>query len=351
MRPLLLDKIASVTLNCNLRREVRVADEYACREGDVIAVRLLTSKTNYNALELSTGRMATLKEGDVFAGALGHRNAVQGYAGHIPTVLKTGDEVNLLNLGGVLGICDSHSPIVGPPHVCEVLGNVLTFPDLHSRRGVPANIASNCPELDSKLSDDLPPIIAVAGTSMNSGKTEACLTVIQRLVHHGYKVSAAKATGVSLRRDILGMEDAGAKEIMIFTDLGVVTTQNSNAPGLARTMLNRLAANKPDVIVLELGDGLIGDYGVSAILNEKDIVKALHCIILAAADPVGALGGVNVLTERHGRTPSLITGPATDNIAGIRVIERETGVRSLNSRHSAAEIAEHLLKSMEHSHA
>jgi hypothetical protein len=351
LKPVQLDKVASVTLNCSLRREVRLADDYPCREGDVLAVRLLTNKTNYNSLELSTGRMSSLKEGDVIAGALGHRSALQGYAGSIPKTLRTGDHINLLNLGGVLGTCESFSPMVGPPHVCEVLGSVLSFPNLSSRRGVPANIAESCGPLDKSLKGGLPPVIAVVGTSMNSGKTEACLTIIQQLVHRGAKVAAAKATGVSLRRDILGMQDAGAEDVMIFTDLGVVTTQASNAPALTKTMLNRLAQQKPDVIVLELGDGLIGDYGVSAILSDPEISGALSSVVLAASDPVGALGGVSLLSERHRFRPDLITGPATDNLTGIRIIERETGVKALNSRHSSREIAQFLLASLETVHA
>lgn len=343
MRPVSLDKIASVTLNCGLRREARLGDEYPCQEGDVIAVRLLTSKSNYNALELISGRMSTLKEGDLIAGALGHRNAVQGYAGVIPKTLKTGDHVNLLNLGGVLGICESFSPIVGAPHICEVIGSVLSFPNLSSRKGTPANISRELPGLDETVLPGLPPVIAVVGSSMNSGKTEACLTIIQQLVHKRLRVAAAKATGVSLRRDILGMQDAGASEVMIFTDLGVVTTQAKNAPALTRTMLNRLAETKPDVIVLELGDGLIGDYGVAEILSDKPIANALSCVVLAASDPVGALGGAQLLVQRHHISPALITGPATDNFAGVRAIERETGVRAMNARHNPGDLTQHLL--------
>lgn len=347
----MLDKVASVTLNCALRREARLSDEYPCNEGDVIAVRLLTSKATYNSLELISGRMSTLKEGDLIAGALGHRNAVQGYAGVIPKTLKTGDQVNLLNLGGVLGACESYSPIVGPPHVCEVIGSVLSFPDLTSRKGVQANIARDLPPLDDSVLPGLPPVIAVVGSSMNSGKTEACLTIVQQLVHRGLRVAAAKATGVSLRRDILGMQDAGAFEVMTFTDLGVVTTQPSNAPGLTRTMLNRLALTKPDAIVIELGDGLIGDYGVAQILSDPAIAGVLTCVVLAATDPVGALGGEIVLTTRHNLKPTLITGPATDNIAGIRAIQRETGVLAMNARHHPGDLALHLLRSTELLHA
>lgn len=350
MRALILDKVASVTLNAGLRRDVRIDDTYPCREGDIVAVRVLTEKSTYNMLELATGRMAAIKQGDVIAGALGHRNALQGYAGHIPKEIKTGDTLNLLNMGGVVGVCTSHSPMVGPPHQVEVLGSVLSFPDLGSRTGVPANIAAHCPALDTRLAPGIPPVVAVVGTCMNSGKTEACLTLIQQFVRRGCRVSAAKTTGVSLRRDILAMEDAGAGEVCIFTDFGIVTTQASNAPQLTKTSLNRLAAAKPDVVVLELGDGLLGEYGVAAILEDPEIAGAVGALVLAAGDPVGAWGAVELLKNRHAMAPAVITGPATDNSAGCAAIFRETGIPCLNARHEPAAMADLLLPDTQGSH-
>ena len=103
MRSAVLDKIASATLNCRLPREVKLGDAYPCEEGDVVAVRILTRKSTYNQLELTTGRFSLLKAGDVIAGALGHRRALLGYAGHLPEKLATGDVLHLLNVGGCLG--------------------------------------------------------------------------------------------------------------------------------------------------------------------------------------------------------------------------------------------------------
>ena len=68
------------------------------------------------------------------------------------------------------------------------------------------------------------PVVAVVGTCMNAGKTAAACALVQAFAHRGLRVAAGKATGVSLRRDILAMEDAGAPRTLIFTDLGVVTT-------------------------------------------------------------------------------------------------------------------------------
>ena len=48
-------------------------------------------------------------------------------------------------------------------------------------------------------------------------------------MRRGLKVAAGKMTGVSLRRDILQMEDCGAAPVAMFTDFGVVTTNDANA--------------------------------------------------------------------------------------------------------------------------
>lgn len=332
MKRAILDKIASVTMNCQLAREVRLTDEFSCKEGDVVAVRVMTRKSTYNELELTTGRFSQLKPGDVIAGALGHRRALHGYAGDIPEKLEVGGVLNLLNIGGVLGTCTSHNPSVGPPFDCEVLGQVLHFPYLGERIGVPANIGQAAREIVPALDVRGIPVAVVVGTCMNSGKTYACTALVQELTRRGLKVHAAKATGVSLRRDVLAMEDAGARRSMVFTDLGTVTTTARNAPALTRSMLTYLAEDDPDIIVLELGDGLLGEYGVDAILSDPALKEAFKAVMLCANDPVGVWGGLETLKQAHGVETTVVTGPATDNSAGTDLIRNRMGYEAFNAR-------------------
>jgi hypothetical protein len=339
MKTVLLDKIASVTRSCGLKREVRVSSQIPCEEGVVVAVRVLNEKGTYSQLELPSGRMAQVKKGDVIAGALGHRNALFGYSGHLPERLAPGDTVNLLNIGGVLGICDSVNPDLGPPFECEVLGAVLHFPILGERIGVPARIGGEPLNLDAGLDTAGVPVVALVGSCMNCGKTAAACTLVRELSHGGLTVDGLKTTGVSLRRDVLAMEDAGARATGIFTDLGVVTTTPANAPAVTRTLLTRLAGGRPDALVAELGDGLIGAYGVAAILEDPEIRSAFTAVVLAANDPVAAWGGVRLLRERFGIEPVAVTGPATDNLAGTRIIEEQCGVPAINARTDGERLA------------
>jgi hypothetical protein len=138
----------------------------------------------------------------------------------------------------------------------------------------------------------------------------------------------------------MAFEDAGARKTMIFTDLGVITTTPRTGPALTRTMLSDLAAGKPDVIVFELGDGLLGAYGVDAILDCEDIRKAMTGVVLSANDPVAAWGGVKLLRERFKVDPCLVTGPATDNQVGVDIILQQTGVRAFNAMSNPAALGD-----------
>ncbi len=331
MKSAVVDKIASVAQHNDLASELRLSADIPCEEGVLVAVRVLNNKSRYNQLELTSGRMATVNQGDVVVGALGHRKALRGYSGHLPTKLARGDTIQILNIGGVLGVCDSANPDVGPPFDCEVLGTVLSFPYLGERIGVPARAGAEPFSDDRTLEPNGVPVIALAGTCMDSGKTAAACAIVGRLRHLGFRVSACKATGVSLRRDVLAMEDAGASETMIFSDFGIVTTTADNGPALTRALLTGLAKNSPDVIVLELGDGLLGAYGVAAILADTAIREALTAVVLCANDPVSAWGGAKILRGEFDIEPAVVTGPATDNDVGIQQIDEKVSLPAINA--------------------
>ncbi len=340
MKTVIADKIASVAQHKGLKRELRVGADIPCEEGVLVAVEILNNKSTYNTLELTSGRMAQLKRGDVIVGALGHRKALFGYSGHLPESLAPGDIIQVLNIGGVLGICDSINANFGQPFDARVIGAVLEFPILGERIGMPAKAGGEPLQGDVPLNTHGVPIVALAGTCMDSGKTAAASAIVSRFRHFGHTVDAFKATGVSLRRDILAMEDAGARNTAIFTDFGVITTTSKNGAAVTRTMLNKLAAARPDAIVFELGDGLLGAYGVDAILHDKEITDAISCLILCANDPVGATGGVALLKSEFGLDAQLVTGPATDNEVGRDIIAKRLGIKGINAITNAADLGD-----------
>lgn len=340
MKTIIADKIASVAHHRTLARKLQVSTDIPCEEGVLLAAQILNNKNTYDTLELISGRMAKVSRGDIIVGALGHRKALFGYSGHLPEKLSAGDTVQVLNIGGVLGICDSINATFGPPFDAKVLGAVLHFPYLGERIGVPARVGMSPLEANATVDTRNIPVVVLAGSSMDSGKTAAASAIVSRLRHLGYTVDAFKATGVSLRRDILAMEDAGARNTSIFTDYGVVTTTADNGPTVTRMMLNRLAAENPDVIVFELGDGLLGAYGVDAILHDEEIRSTISCLVLCANDPVAAWGGIKLLREEFKCEPKVVTGPATDNLVGKELITNQFGIPAVNAVTQGVELGD-----------
>jgi hypothetical protein len=341
-----LDRISSSTRNAGLTPEVIVGDEIISAEGYVLAVRILDDKSSYNTVEDVTGRMLALREGDVLAGTLGTRRALRGYAGVVPSHIAVGDTIEVLNLGGILGRCTSVNPDVGPPFRAEVLGSILTFPELGDRVGHPAHIRDRAVPPAERLESRIP-VVYIAGTCMNAGKTVAATELVRGLARSGLKVAAAKLTGVSLMRDALSMLDAGAVAALTFNDVGIATTHAGVTVTTAKGIFNRLAASKPDVIVAELGDGILGEYGVQDILRDDELMAVGAAYVMAAPDPVACWGAAELMRNDFGLPITVITGPATDNEVGQVYIQTGLKLPAHNARRDAARLLEVVRKALE----
>jgi hypothetical protein len=324
-----LDKIASCTLHADLPREVELTDRIDARQGAVIVVRALQEKRTYDKVELVSGRMAKIGKGDVLAGVLGRRRALRGFVGEIPKQLRVGDKLHVLNLGGLLGTVVSGHLDVGKPLLCEVLGAA-------ARDGEPITIAQERAPPPDELPDV--PLVMVAGTCMAAGKTQAAVTIVQQLHQRGMRVHGAKLTGVACRRDLLNMEDHGAKRTMSFLDLGLPSTVGvDDMAGAARSVLASLAEGDPDVIVVELGDGVIGHYGVPEVLHDAAIRARAKAWIMCANDLVGAWGAVELL-RGWGIEVDILSGPATDNDVGKIYAAQELRIAAANAFAQAHEL-------------
>lgn len=334
-----VDKIASATRNVPLRRDVRVSEQIIAQPGYILAGRVRGQKNTYNQLEDLHGRMVTLQDGDVIVGVLGHRNALHGYSGVVPDAVAVGDKLQLLNLGGVIGRCTSENPDLGKPFDVEVLGGVLVFPEFESRQGTPAHIGMNAIEYDGNGVPDVP-VVYIAGTCMSSGKTSAACQLVRQLATRGAAVGACKCTGVSLRRDTLAMMDYGARWAVSFNDAGIVTSSADSSVPVARGLIAHLAREGAQVIVSELGDGILGEYGVQEILGDPALMERSAAIVLCANDPVGAWGAQQVMAERFGLTIDVFSGPCTDNAVGTRFIRENLGVEAINARTSGRDLGE-----------
>jgi hypothetical protein len=167
--------------------------------------------------------------------------------------------------------------------------------------------------------------------------------IIGELSRRGMRIAAGKLTGVSLRRDVLQMADCGAEPTAIFTDFGVVTTSEASAVRAAHSLVSHLADAEPDAIVLEMGDGLLGTYGVHALLGDEPLRRSLSAVVLCAQDPVGAWGGQHLLAERYGLSVAAVSGRVTDSPVGVRFCTDKLGLAAWNALRDGHRLTQTLL--------
>lgn len=326
-----IDKVGSVTKNLDIQHFEEVMDDtetpLPCTMGTVLAVEVLEDKSIYNELELPSGRMSKLKKGDKLAVALGQRMALKGFVGRLPETLYPDDVIHLLNFGGVAGECISaNTKEVGDPLRIRVLGGIV-------RDGVQLNIAQKALfKPKDKMESDIP-LIITTGTSMDSGKTTVATEITKSLVRMGMKLAGAKLTGVGALRDLYKMGDYGVFNAVSFVDAGITSTANIDDETMinfARGAIDYLSADEPDAIIIEFGDGLMGKYGVDAILRTPEIQKNVRLHIGCAGDPVGALGLVRGCKE-IGLPIDIMSGPVTDNMVGKTILREELGIMVYNA--------------------
>jgi len=334
MQVLEADKIGSATSPLNLTKTVAVIDENnAPKAGDVVVVKALSESVTYGNLELPNGRLAKINRGDVLLGVLGKRRALKGFVGDVPDAIKAGDKLNLLNMGGVIGICKGHHSSLSDAIEVEVLGVVCDESETI------LNIADSALQPTDFLERSAP-IVVVAGTCMNSGKTVAATEIIKQAAHAGLKVAGAKMSGVACLRDTLNMQDSGAMATASFLDCGLPSTVDcGDLSPVAKAILNHLNSFTPDLIVVELGDGIVGGYAVDSVLKDSEIKSAISSFVFCASDYVGVIGGIAVL-KNLGIEIDVIAGSVTDSQMGEDFVQEQYKIHAGNARRNGLRLFE-----------
>jgi hypothetical protein len=175
---------------------------------------------------------------------------------------------------------------------------------------------------------------------MNSGKTYAATEIIRQATRRGLRVAAAKLSGVAALRDTLNMADHGAVATASFLDCGLPSTVGvGDLAPVAKAIISRLNESAPDLIVIELGDGILGGYSVGSVFDDAELRGRLAALLYCAGDYVGVWGGVELL-KRRGLSVDVVAGSVTDSQMGEDYIEREFGVPAGNARRDGARLFE-----------
>ena len=101
-------------------------------------------------------------------------------------------------MGGVIGCCTGHHSSLGDAIKVEVIGLAC------NENGLVRNIGDAGLPRRNSLGDSAP-LVIIAGSSMNSGKTLAATELIKQATRAGLRVAAGKLSGVACLRDTLNM--------------------------------------------------------------------------------------------------------------------------------------------------
>lgn len=258
------------------------------RAGDVVLARVDRVR-QHGRIELPTGRRALLEPGSEIIVACGNRYATDQFEAFVPRKLG---RANLVAAGGVAGIEAQRARGMRPATEITLLGLI------GDDSGIPLNLMSFAlprPTVDRMR----PPVVAVFGTSMNSGKTTTARFLVGGLKAAGFRVGYAKVTGTGAGGDYWALVDGGASRVVDFTDAGLVSTYTTPITVIedaAIDLIGHLVADGCERIVVEVADGLL--QGETAALMRSEIFHGLvDYVLFSAGEAIAAGAGVRMLQD------------------------------------------------------
>ncbi len=297
----------------------RVALEQATRldlnrtpvAGDICLARI-DNLGHHSRLELINGRRCTLYRGDEVILAFAHRYATDQFESVVPENLGP---CQMVASGGIASkVLTQHAGARRATQITPL--GILCRED-----GRALNTSDEALSVATPLSRRQPELITVVGTGMNAGKTRAMNELVRSFNRYGLRTAAIKITGTGSGRDYWHYLDAGACAAADFTDAGHASTVNLTQEELEKILASLVSAcSDCDVIVAEIADGLL--QRETRILLESAMLRSMTTsIVLAASDPLAAMGGLRQLTEMR-LQPAIVTGTITKSSLMMREFER-----------------------------
>jgi len=135
------------------------------------------------------------------------------------------------------------------------------------------------------------PLILVAATSSEAGKTVLTGKLIRSLSRSGLRVGAIKATGTGGGLDGVHYRENGAAEVLDQVDAGLIATHLSAAEFKHRigSVFHRMEELEVDVVVAELGGDLVSANN-PAFFELDDFTRQARLMVVIANDALAALG-------------------------------------------------------------
>lgn len=277
--------------------------------GDVVLARV-TAIGKHTRLESPVSRRQMLFVGQEILVAYGNRYAPDQFLAEVPDSLEP---THLVAGGGVAGsVTAMHASIAAATEI-EPIGLLA---DAEGRVTLDrfAPLGSQAHAAPAAVGDVHPPVIAVFGSSMNSGKSTVLGSVVHGFANAGMQVAAGKSTGTGAGNDPNHFRDAGAATVLDFTDYGHATTfklGHERIREIFTGMVDELSASGPDVVIIEVADGVYQEE-TRRLLEDPAFHERVDRVVFASQDALGAVAGLQVL-DGAGVTTAAVSGVVTSS--------------------------------------
>ena len=265
------------------------------RSGDVVIANV-AELGKHTRLQSPVSRRQLMFVGQEIMVAYGHRYAPDQFLAHVPDNLGP---CQLVAGGGVASeVIEQHASIDKATQL-EPVGLLMRQGKLVIRLDfAPLSIENESPR-SAQIDAPRPPVIAVLGTSMNSGKSTTLGCLVNGLVNSGMQVAAGKATGTGAGNDPNLFTDAGAFSVCDFTDFGFPTTYRldyETVRDLLVAMIREQSATGAGTVVIEIADGLFQGE-TSRLLRDPIFTAQVDRVLFSAQDALGAQAGERILLD------------------------------------------------------
>ncbi|MEO6038967.1 MAG: hypothetical protein ABIQ93_11180, partial [Saprospiraceae bacterium] len=284
-----------------------IIQSHQMQAGDLAVFEVVELGKHENS-QMEDGRNRSIFPGDQMVAAFADRYATAQFEGYVPEGPTPDNMYEILGAGGVIGLVKSKNwtlkdvepttvRLVG--YCCDERGKVINTKFYRKKR--------------SAFRSEAPcKVILSIGSTMDSGKTTTAAYTARGLAKSGYKVAFIKLTGTCYTRDREFVLDCGAHLVTDFSDLGYPSTYMSSKKEILdiyQSLLDRLAPENLDFIVMEIADGLM-QRETMFLLKDPAFMRTIHRTIFSCGDSLSAFYGVQLLNN-WGIEVSAISGRFT----------------------------------------
>jgi len=233
-----------------------------------------------------------------------------------------GEHADMISASGLCGRIVAHTQKASNPTSLRIVGQAFVDDKPFNLRS-PARAVAGAAVREPRW-------IIVVGSSMDSGKTTACSSIIRGLVEKGHKVGAAKVTGTASGRDFGSFSDAGAQPVLDFLDAGYASTAGCDIAELLDVtgyLASHLRAADLDCGVIEIADGLLQPETRALLEHIRGVLPDPE-IVVTTREAMSAVGAVEMLSAL-GFQVAALSGLLTNSPLVRREAELGSGVTTV----------------------